>query len=160
MNLIDKFENMPVQDVGTFNSIFKHNPIMGFPFDAEVEICGIGKENTRVLKVNGEFIQKDLTYKMPTRKIIKETKTNNLEKVEFGTKKLPEIYSKLKPTEFMIYSAVRELGFVVGIIELSKQLNINNKTVLTNLPKLIKLGLVRKERVATNSGSYFKITAN
>ena len=28
MNLIEKFENMPVQDVGTFNSIFTASPIM------------------------------------------------------------------------------------------------------------------------------------
>ena len=160
MNLLDKFENMPVQDVGTFNSIFKHNPIMGFPFDAEVEICGIGKEDTRIIKVNGEILHKDLTYKEPvSRSKARIKRLSRLKKVSLQETKLPEVYGLLKPAEFMIYSAVKELGSVVGATELAKQLNLSQKTILTNLPKLIKLGLVETEKVATVSGSSFKITA-
>lgn len=159
MNLLDKFESMPVQDVGTFNSIFKHNPILGFPSDAQVEICGIGKEDTRIIKVNGETLYKDLKYRQPATKRPRIKKISQLKKVSLQETKLPEVYGLLKPAEFMIYSAVKELGSVVGATELAKQLNLSQKTILTNLPKLIKLGLVETEKVATVSGSSFKITA-
>lgn len=158
MNLLERFENMPAQDVGTFNSIFKHNPILGFPFDAEVEILGVGKDDTRLLKVNGTVISKDLTYKAPVKKT-KAIKKEKLERAELQNGVLPDIY-RLKPAEFMIYCAVRDLGYVVGITELAKKINISQRTILTNLPQLVKLGLLSKQKVVTDNGCYFKIIAN
>lgn len=159
MNLIEKFENMPFQDVGTFNSIFKYNPILGHSHDSEVEILGVYRDNLRIIKVNGELIHKDLTHKTLPAKIKAQIKKTEIERAVSQTKKLPDIY-KLKPTQFMIYSALKELGYVVGAADLARQLNLSNKTVLTNLQHLIKLELVTKKRVVTNSGSFSKLIAN
>lgn len=163
MNLVEKFENMPVQDVGTFNSIFKTTPIIGREFSTEVSIHELTPDNRRRVKVGNEIIFIDLTQ----RKSIKEEKRVTfvrpkgvLSKSEKISRELPTVYKILKPTEFMIYSAIKEAGEISGIEELSRKISITNKTIIANLPRLIQLRLVKKQYVACEgkAGSFNKLT--
>jgi hypothetical protein len=165
MNLIEKFENMPVQDVGTFNSIFKTTPIMGYDFSTEVQIYELKADNKRRIQVGNEVVFIDLTQ----RKSIKEEKRvtfvrprGKLNKSKKISRELPKVYKILKPTEFMIYSAIKEVGEVSGIEELSRKISITNKTIIANLPRLIQLGLVKKQYVSCEgeTGSFNKLTVD
>lgn len=166
MTLIEKFENMPVQDVGTFNSIFKTTPILGFNSNLEVEIGDVTKDDQRKILVGTEVILMNLTQK----KSVKEKKKTvtfvrpmgTLEKVKKVTKTISNLYKLLTPTEFMIYSAIKEAEEIHGIEELSRQIFVSNKTIIANLPRLISLGLVKKQYVACEgkAGSFNKLTVD
>jgi predicted transcriptional regulator len=160
MNLLDKFENMPFQDVGTFNSIFKTTPILNVDYSTRIEICEMHKDNTRKIIVGDEIIFMDLTQRnnmdFEKKKAVK--KQSNFKKITKVIKELPTLYRTLKPTEFIIYSAIKELGEVHGIEELSRQISISNKTILINLPRLIELNLVKKEYVTCENGSFNKLS--
>jgi hypothetical protein len=156
---------MPFQDVGTFNSIFKSTPILGFPFDKEVVVRGLVSDGRRELIVGDSTIYLDLTQK----KSIKEEKKvifikpkSELQRSIKKTSELPKLYKILKPVEFMIYSAIKEVGQVDGIEELARNISVTNKTIITNLPRLISLGLVKKQYVACEgkAGSFNKLTVD
>lgn len=158
MNLIEKFENMPFQDVGTFNSIFKNSPILGFDFSTEVEIGSLTTDNQRRVKVGDTTIFLDLTQKSQKEVKRAEKKERKLEKVQANVKtKLPVIYSALTPTEFMTYLAIKELGEVDGVYALSRTLPISTKTIYNCLPKLIKLGLISKKKVFDGEKSFTRL---
>jgi hypothetical protein len=163
MNLIDKFENMPFQDVGTFNSIFVTTPLMGFDFKEPVLIGALTNGNERKILVGNTEVLIDLTQ----RKSLKPEKRTTFVKPKGTTErcnksslKLPAIYKILKPTEFMIYSAIKEVGEVDGIEELSRRISISNKSIIANLPRLIELGLIKKKYVTVigKAGSFNKLT--
>lgn len=158
MNLIEKFENMPFQDVGTFNSIFKNSPITDFPFDLEVEIGHLTTDNQRKVKVGETILFLNLTQKIlaGVRKVNKNNK--KLEKVNLTTlKTLPAIYSKLTPTEFMTYLAIKELKEVDSITALSRVIPMTTKTISTCLIKLSNLGLIQKKKVSNGDKTFLKI---
>lgn len=160
MNLIEKFENMPFQDVGTFNSIFKTTPILNVDFSQPVEICEL-KGNERRIKVGNETIYMDLTQKksaLMEKKKKREKPKNVRPRHNKIAITLPDIYRLLSPVEFVIYSAIKEVKEVGGVEELSRHLGISNKTILLRLKKLVNLNLVKREFVSCGSGSYLKIT--
>ena len=158
MNLIEKFENMPFQDVGTFNSIFKNSPILGYPFDQEVEIGSLTTDNQRKIKIGETTLFLDLTQKSQKEVRRIEKKSKKLEKVTSNLEvKLPVIYSALTPAEFMTYLAIKELGEVDGIYALSRTLPMSTKTIYNCLPKLIKLGLVSKKKVFDGEKSFTRL---
>lgn len=162
MNLIEKFENMPFQDVGTFNSIFNQSPLIGYDFSLEVEIGDISFDNKRKVKVGNDVLFLDLTQKSvkEIKKIKKVSSKRKLRRSEKTIKILPEIFTSLTSTQFLIYSAIKEAGEFDGVEELSRTLKITNKTIILNLKKLISLGYVKKELVVCNSGSYNKLMFN
>ena len=165
MNLIEKFENMPVQDVGTFNSIFRTTPILGFPFDKEVIVRGLVSDGRRELIVGGSTVYLDLTQKKSIREEKRVTfvkPKGELQRAIKKTSELPKIYKILKPVEFLIYSAIKEVGQVDGIEELARNISVTNKTIIANLPRLISLGLVKKQYVACEgkTGSFNKLTVD
>lgn len=163
MNLIDKFESMPVQDVETFNSIFITTPLLGFGPNETVLIGALTSGNERKILVGDKEIFMDLTQrkslKLEKRKTFIKPK-RNIERCVKSSLELPSIYKILKPAEFMIYSAIKEVGEVDGVEELARRISISNKTILANLPRLIKLGLIKKKYVTIigKAGSFNKLT--
>lgn len=158
MNLIEKFENMPFQDVGTFNSIFTDSPILGFPMDTSVEIKELVAGTRRVL-VGEETLFLDLLQKVKRVPVKKEKveKVVVYEKVSKKQLSLSDIYKRLKPTEFMIFSAIKEVGEVHGVEEFARNLPLSNKTIANSLKRLVELRLVKTEYVTCESGSFTKI---
>jgi predicted transcriptional regulator len=158
MNLIEKFENMPFQDVGTFNSIFKNSPILGFPFSEDVEIGNLTTDNQRRVKVGETVIFLDLTQKTQVEVRRVEKKERKLQRVTtVKLKTLPVIYSMLTPTQFMVYLAIKELEEVDGINTLAKILPMTTKTISNCISKLSKLGLVQKKKVSDGEKTFLKI---
>jgi DNA-binding MarR family transcriptional regulator len=158
MNLIEKFENMPFQDVGTFNSIFKNSPILGFDFSTEVEIGNLTPDNQRRVKVGENVLFLDLTQKSRVEIKRVEKAKRKLQKVSLSKPKtLPAIYSMLTPTEFMVYLAIKELGEVDGVTTLAKILPMTTKTISNCLVKLSRLGLVQKKKVSDGEKTFLKI---
>jgi hypothetical protein len=146
MNLVEKFENMPFQDVGTFNSIFKTTPILGFKFDEIVQIGNVSHEDKRKVMVGDSVILMDLTQK----KLNTSTETRQSKKIPKFLKvetRISNLYKILSPSEFMIYSAIKEAGEFSGIGELSKHTSLTTKTISSRMPKLLELGLVNKTSV-------------
>jgi len=146
MNLIEKFENMLVQDVGTFNSIFTTTPIMGYDSNEPVEIGKLGQADTRQVKIGSSTVIMKLAQ---NKKIISVKKEQDV-KLPKSLKKKPnisELYKILRPSEFMIYSAIKEAGEFSGIEELSKYTSLSTKTIFSKLPRLIELGLIEKKMV-------------
>jgi DNA-binding transcriptional ArsR family regulator len=159
VDLIDKFENMPFQDVGTFNSIFKNCPILGVSFDTSVEIKELVKGERRVIVGSSEILI-DLTKKAILKNEPKVKKELTKIKKSNPRRKLvlSEIYTLLKPTEFLIYCAIKESGEIDGVEELSRAIKISSKTIHANLKRLLELKLVKVEYVACRSGSFNKLT--
>jgi hypothetical protein len=143
MNLIEKFENMPFQDVGTFNSIFKTTPILGFKFDEIVQIGNVSHEDKRRITVGDNVILMSLSQK----KLNTPTKARQLGKIPKVQKvetRISNLYKILSPSEFMIYYAIKEAGEFSGIGELSKHTSLTTKTISSRMPKLLELGLINK----------------
>lgn len=160
MNLIEKFESMPFQDVGTFNSIFKKTPILGVASSVIVEIAELNSSNRRRIKVGGDSIFLDLTQKYMNVESIKKpvvTKKKQ-ERVIKISRSLSSLYKTLKPAEFMIYSAIRDMGEVDGIEELARKISIHSKTIAVNLHRLVDMGLVKKQTLICSSGIFSKLT--
>ena len=142
MNLINLFESKPFQDVGTFNSVFKTTPILGFDSSLEVEIGNItstgrrllvgGKEITMSLEVN----KKEQAVREKRERISSFSKPN-----KSGT--LSRFYKELSPSEFMLYSALKELGVVYGVSQLSKLVNLTTTTCGKTLKSLQEKKLVQ-----------------
>jgi hypothetical protein len=165
MTLIDKFESMPFQDVGTFNSIFRSTPILGYGVGVEVEIRGVLTGNYRTIYVGKDHMQMDLTQrklktesvnrvKRLSSKAIKETKFSNR---DVDGLKLSPIFKDLKASEFLIYMAVKELGSVSGILELSRSISLTPKTIHNNIENLIKLGYLKKENIKDSKGNFTRL---
>lgn len=159
MNLIEKFENMPFQDVGTFNSIFKGSPLLGYESTESVEIGNLCNEDKRRVKVGEVIILMSLSQKT-IRTVPKREEINRLKKSKKVQSTIPEIYRILTPTQFMIYSAIKEAGEFSGVEELAKSISITSKTIFSNLPKLLELGLIKKQIVSGENiaGSFNKLT--
>jgi len=160
MSLIEKFENMPVQDVGTFNSIFTASPIMGHSFDTRVEIKELVAGKRRILVGEAELF---LELSQKTKRVSEPKKaaknaSSKHEKVNKRETTLSPVYKMLKPSEFMIYSAIKDAGEIHGVEGLSRQIGLSNKTIAANLRRLIELKLVRTSYVVSESGSFNKIT--
>lgn len=162
MNLIKIFEDMPVQNVKSFNQVFKTTPIVGFDSDEDVRVGEMTTGNERRIYVGDSVMSMDLTQKKSIRvkKKVVEKPIKKLEMVEKTSRDLPSIYKILKPTEFMIYLAIKEVGQVDGIEELSRKISISNKTILSNLKRLTDLGLVMSKRVTGKEGSFNKLTVD
>jgi hypothetical protein len=160
-NLINIFEAQQTQDVKTFNTIFTETPIEGYPANTSVEIKGIYSQG-RLIIVGQDAIYMPIQQyatKQP-KKQAKQQYTPVLPKAEKNNKKLPGIYGILKPSQFMIYSAIKELGSVGGIEELSEQLSIDRKTISKNLKELSKLKLIRTEKVSIEGKSVLKLSVD
>lgn len=75
MKLIEDFENEDIQNVATFNRIFKSTPIIDVPDDLEVQIMEPANADRRWIKIGEEFIRLNLTQTSDakgTRKTCKE----------------------------------------------------------------------------------------
>ena len=165
MNLIEVFEKKPFQDVGTFNAVFKTTPLLGFSSELEVEIKDLVNGRRRLL-VGEQEVFLDLTQtklsrafaEKETMPVLKEAKKKLFVKKQ-GIQ-LPEILRKLSPSEFMIYHALKEMGEVNGILELSRNISLTSKSIYNNLPRLVKLGLVKTSNVNSDKGNFLKISVD
>ena len=142
MNLIDIFESKPFQDVGTFNSVFKTTPILGFALDLEV-VIGSMTPTGRRLSVGG----KDITLSLAVNKKEQQLRARVTRKSAFNkpkqTETLSSLYKELSPSEFMLYSAIKELGTVYGISQVSRLINLTSKTCAKTLKTLQEKNLVK-----------------
>ena len=128
MNLIDVFESKPFQDVGTFNSVFKTTPILGFDVDLEV-VIGLMTPTGRKLTVGGKEIILNLAVnKKQMQKVEAKKAVRSRFKQPVKSIGLSSLYKELSPSEFMLYCAIKELGTVYGISQASKLINLTTKT--------------------------------
>jgi hypothetical protein len=134
MNLINEFESKPFQDVGTFNSIFKTTPILGFEPSLEVTILGMTPTGRKILVGETEIVLNLAAEKKVVTKV-KVQKTSNFAKPE-KAKELSTLYKELSPSEFMLYSAIKELGEVYGVSQISQMVNLSLKTCTNSLKVL------------------------
>jgi hypothetical protein len=158
MTLIELFESKPAQDVGTFNSIFKTCPIIGHDFSSEVEILNM-TNNGRRIKVGNEELFMNLPNSLTELKKVPVVVRTRMPRVSYVDNiTLPKLYKELKPSQFMVYSALKELGEVHNVTKLSDMLNMNYKTLQDSLKELYRKGLISSERVISNKGSSIKIS--
>lgn len=159
ISLIERFENSSVQNVETFNTIFKQTPITGFPLDLNVEIREISKGDERKIIVGDETILLKIIQTGPKAKIPKKfVDISILKKVPSAQKKeLPDIFLKLSPSEFMVHQALSILGCVDGIEQLSKQICIHRKTISQAIKNLSAVGMVHTERVWTGGKDVLRL---
>ena len=142
MNLIDIFESKPFQDVGTFNSVFKITPILGFDVDLEV-VIGLMTPTGRKLTVGGKEIILDLAVsKKDMQKVGVKKAVKSRFKQPVKSTVLSSLYKELSPSEFMLYCAIRELGTVFGVSHLSRNVNLSTKTCTKVLKELQNKKLV------------------
>lgn len=160
-SLIEIFENKPFQDVGTFNSVFKNTPILGYPADAEVEIHELSSEDKRKITVGDNTIYMKIVQ--PNKKELRKIKAKRqpvLPKVTESRVKLPEIYKILKPIQFMIYMAIQTVGSINGVDELSQQLSVDRRSLSKNIKHLVKLKLIRTEKVSAKGKNVLRISVD
>lgn len=142
MNLIELFESKPFQDVGTFNSVFKTTPILGFDSSLEVEIGNMTPMGRRLLVGGRELIlslevnKKEQVIRQKRKRVSTFSKPNKP-----GT--LSRFYKELSPSEFMLYSAIKELEVVFGVSQLSRLVNLTTKTCGKTLKSLQEKKLVQ-----------------
>ena len=136
MNLIDVFESKPFQDVGTFNSVFKTTPILGFDVDLEV-VIGLMTPTGRKLTVGGKEIILNLAVnKKEMQKVEAKKAVRSRFKQPVKSIGLSSLYKELSPSEFMLYCAIKELGTVFGVSQVSKYVNLSTKTCTKVLKEL------------------------
>lgn len=152
MSLIDVFENKLSQDVKTFNSIFKQTKIKNYPSDSSVEIKELhaGDKRRIVIGENKEEILLKIVQVRRKRKRKKKEKEFILKKVSAVNSTLPEIFMKLKPSEFMVFQAIKLIGCSDSIEELSKQMCICSKTISQVVQKLIKMNMIETEKASVD----------
>jgi hypothetical protein len=150
LNLIEVFENKPFQDVGTFNSIFKQTPIVGFSFDTPVQIKELNQGDERKILVGDATIfLKIIQSKHKPKEKIKKIPV--LKKAFSETsKELPEIFRKLNPTEYMIYNALLILGKINSIEEFSKKINVSRRTISNAVKRLSDMKMISTELASVN----------
>jgi predicted transcriptional regulator len=151
-SLIDVFESKLSQDVKTFNLIFKQTKIKDYPSDASVEIKELhaGDKRRIVIGENKEEILLKIVQIKRKRKRKKKEKQYILKQVTAINSCLPDVFMKLKPSEFMVFQAIKLLDCVDSIEELSKQMCLNRKTISQVVQKLIKMNMIRTEKVAVD----------
>jgi DNA-binding MarR family transcriptional regulator len=153
MELISKFENMPFQDVGTFNSIFKTTPLLGFNTSEEVKIKSIIPGKGRLILVGGVEVFLDLSNEVKTRPVekvristkqyIKRKNRRYYEKKMGMEGKLPRIFNELTPFEFFAFHCVKKLKETT-VSEICKELRITNqRTVNNHIKSLVDKGYVK-----------------
>lgn len=153
ISLIEVFESSLIQDVQTFNIIFKKTPIVGFAPDTNVEIKDLHEGDKRRILVGDEVIFLKIVQEAQKKRVPKKVNLGILKKVSTpSTKgfysKLPDIFKKLSPHEFMVYQAINMLECIDGIEELSKQMALSRKTISSAVKKLTQLGVIRSEKVS------------
>lgn len=155
MNLIEIFENKPFQDVGTFNSIFKKTPIIGYPANSSVEICELKNDDKRRIIINDstelflDITQKSYKTEEKKQKATKES----LKKISIEKKTFSKIYKMLSPTQFVLYHAINSVGEIDSIGQLSDATGLERKTISINLSKMEKMGFIKKTLI--KKGNYF-----
>ena len=142
MNLIDIFESKPFQDVGTFNSVFKTTPILGFDLGLEVEIGSLTSTGRRLL-VGGKEIILNLAVNKKEQVAAARIIQRSRFKKPTQSIALSRFYKELSPSEFMLYSAIKELGVVYGVSQLSRLVNLTTKTCGKTLKSLQEKKLVQ-----------------
>ena len=157
MTLIEKFENAPFQDVGTFNSIFPWNPILGFDSSAEVKIGKIVQDSERLVFVNEVALQLDLiapkkgAYR--PRRVMSPTKAKAKYEKEKQRKKknllfeFSTIFKELTFGEYYIYNALMEIGEVEILAVFAFSLGIDRKSMIKHMKNLTNKGYVEKTTV-------------
>ena len=157
MKCIEIFESLPEQTVKTFNETFT-NKIKGFSDNTSVEIGTLTSSGDRIVVVGDSELVMDLqarnSWAEDQKKKKKPKKPSNLKKSEKVEFQLSPIFKMLSPSEFFVYSAIKEAEVVSGVEELSRQINITNKTIFKLLKRLVKLGLVKKTLVSCDSGCF------
>lgn len=147
MTLIDKFEAMPFQDVGTFNSIFKTTPIIGFCFSTQVEIKGPVIGGRKILVGDSELVlnipNHEKEIKSRTRRVSKKKRVLRTEKPVVKT--LPSVFKELTPSQFMLYSALKLVGNTSNISALAAMMSLTRRTIAPSLKVLEAKGLVKTE---------------
>jgi predicted transcriptional regulator len=149
-SLIDVFENKLTQDVKTFNLIFKQTKIRSFPSDAIVEIKELHAEDKRRILVGEDVIFLRIVQVKRKRKTKKKEKQYILKQVSATNSCLPDVFMKLKPSEFMVFQAIKFLDCIDSIEELSKQMCLNRRTISEVVQKLIKMNMIKTEKVTVD----------
>ena len=161
-SLIDIFEESENQTVEQFNKVFKATKLLGYDDSEIVSIGELCAGNERVITIRGNTFRLNLeqkTTKPERKKKAVVNVANKPRKVEEKRKlSLSDIYKTLKPTEFMLYSAIKEVGQVDGMEEFSRAVRISNKTIALNIKRLVELNLIKIEEVASTSGNFNRIT--
>jgi hypothetical protein len=97
MNLIEVFENMPKQDVKTFNKIFKSTPIE-VGNNPEVEILELNAADERRIKVGNEFIKLCLKQRnVNVKRVIKNYKIVSFKSKACSKCKIIKEFSEFSP---------------------------------------------------------------
>lgn len=148
MNLIEKFENKPFQNVGTFNSIFVRTPILNKDANTPVRIGRLESGDFRQVFVGSELILLKLNQKQkPLKKqVIKKQGKLKIEKVS-DRDNLPSIFKKLTPQQFMVYYAIKLKKVFYGTKELNEELNLCTRTISNCIKHLKKLNYVKSQKV-------------
>jgi DNA-binding transcriptional ArsR family regulator len=158
MNLIDLFESKPVQDVGTFNSIFKGSPILGHDYSKPVAIKELIPGVGRKLQVGDLELFVELKTSVPTvpkktkgagqvRRIQRKNK-NYYEKKTTGenVKTIARALLELTPWEYYTLACLRCLEQAT-VPEIAKKLKVTNyRTIQNHMHSLLEKGYVKVVR--------------
>lgn len=161
MNLIEKFENKPFQDVGTFNAIFAKTPILGEDARSEVRIGRLINGDLREVFVNDKKLFLNLNQKI--KKVIKKriqkkaSKLRREEVLEEGNQ-LSSIFKKLSAYDFFVFSAIKEVRVFYGVGDLAQELKLCRRTAQSIIKKLERLNLVNSEKIVHNGVVLNKLT--
>lgn len=153
MELINKFENMPFQDVGTFNSIFKATPLLGFKSNESVKIKSVVPGKGRLILVGNSEVFMDLSNgeKTPPRdkrrvstiQYLKRKNRRYYEKKVGIEGKLPQMFKELTPLEFFAFHCVKKMKETT-VSEICSELRISNQRTMNNcLKSLVDRGYVK-----------------
>lgn len=156
MELITKFENMPFQDVGTFNSIFKTTPLLGFKSDMAVKIKNIVPGKGRLILIGDVEVFLDLSNGEKTPPVdkpriskiqyIKRKNRRYYEKKMGIDGKLPLMFKELTPFEFFALHCVKKMKETT-VSEICKELRITNQRTMNNcLKSLADKGYVKSRQ--------------
>ena len=154
MTLIEQFENKPVQDVGTFNSIFKTTPLIGFKSNLPVSI-GRMTPMGRELKIGEETLVLELpaSIKQAPRKDKKLSEVSRVSRKNrrYYTRKndfdgkLPRIMKELTYAEYFTYRCLKHMKSATAT-DICRELNSHEdyRTILNYLNALVEKGYAVK----------------
>jgi hypothetical protein len=161
MTLIEQFENKPVQDVGTFNSIFKTTPLIGFKSNLPVYI-GRMTPMGRELRIGEETLVLELpaSIKLVPRKekrvseiarVSRKNRRRYEQKNNFDGK-LPRVMKELTFAEYFAYRCLKHMKTATAA-EICREVSIteNYRTMLNHLNALVEKGYA----VKTPKRNYF-----
>jgi hypothetical protein len=149
MNLIEKFENAPFQDVGTFNAIFPWTPILGFDASTEVKIGKIVTDSERLVFANEVELRMDLIApkKAAIKKIKPEVRKKTIKPTKGQPLELSAPFKELSFGEFFTYKALMEIGQITTLEAFSSIVGVDRKSMTSYMRNLIKKGYVEKTTV-------------